>query len=293
MRWTLAVSAILLAALANEPRAAWGQMSGMTTSSGTFGSQTFGSGMSSSGLGSSFGSFGSSMGSGIGGMGMGSSGIGGMSSGIGGFGSQTGIGSAGSGVGGQSSFVGVNQQQLTGRGFIGATQANNTGMGQGTTGLGGGMQGLGTSGMQGLGSSMPGLGNGSSSMYPNGSQQYPNGQDYTRGNGATTIRTTLTVGFDNRSVAAPRFNSAVATRLAGLPAIHWRSQNQVEMRGRTAILRGVVATEHDRDLAERVARLEAAVDQVDNQLVVASSSTKPAKPSATAAGAAGKSAASH
>ena len=83
---------------------------------------------------------------------MGSSGIGGTSSGIGGFGSQTGIGSAGSGVGGQSSFVGVNQQQLTGRGFIGATQANNTGMGQGTTGLGGGMQGLGTSGMQGLGS---------------------------------------------------------------------------------------------------------------------------------------------
>jgi hypothetical protein len=266
-------------------------MSGMSTSSAFgSGSRTLGSGMSSSGLGSSFGSFGSSMGSG-----MGSSGIGGMSSGIGGFGSQTGINSAGSGVGGQSTFVGVNQQQLTGRGFIGAAQANNTGMGQGTTGLGGGVQGLGMSGMQGLGSGMPGLGNGSSSMYPNGSQQYPNGQDYTRGNGygATTIRTTLTVGFEGPSVAAPRFNSAVATRLAGLPAIHWRSQNQVEMRGRTAILRGVVASEHDRDLAERVACLEAAVDQVDNQLVVASSSTKPAKPSATAAGAAGKPAASH
>ena len=53
-------------------------------------------------------------------------------------------------------------------------------------------------------------------------------------------------GLRESAVAAPRFNSAVATRLAGLPAIHWRSQNQVEMRGRTAILRGVVATEHDR-----------------------------------------------
>lgn len=297
MRWTLAISAVLLAALASEPRAAWGQLS-------SGGRSSLGSG--SSGLGSfgssSLGSFGSSSGSGLGGMGMGSgmgtglgmgsSGFGNMSSGMGSFGSSMGMSSMGSGYGGQS-FVGVNQQQLTGRGFVGAAQANSTGMGTGMTGLGG-TSGLGMPGMQGLGSGMSGLGN-NSSMYPNDSGQYPNGQGNMRSSGSTAIRTVWTVGFTNSPPLSPQLNSAVTKRLAGLPGIHWRSQNQVEVRGRTAILRGVVATEHDRDLAERVVCLEAAVDQVDNQLMVAGSA-KPVKPSAgspaTAAGAAGRPAAS-
>jgi hypothetical protein len=257
----------------------------MGSSSGMFGSsRNFGSSLSagqSSAFGSSFGSgmgssFGSGMGSGFGGMG--SSGFGGGSSGMGGFGSQSGMGQFGSSSG-QSGFVGVNQQQLSGRGFVGAAQANGTGMNQGMSGLGGGMQGLGLSG-----SGMPGLGNRSSSMYqnPNESGQNPYGQGNGRGN-SVPVRTTVTVTFEPSPVAAPRFNSAVAKRLTDLPAIHWRSSTQVEMRGRTAVLRGVVATEHDRDLAERVARLEASVDQVDNQLVVASDSKKPAKASAAAA----------
>jgi len=40
------------------------------------------------------------------------------------------------------------------------------------------------------------------------------------------------------------------------------------MEGHTAILRGVVETEHERELAERVVRLEAAVDEVLNQIVI-------------------------
>jgi hypothetical protein len=288
MRWTLTISAILLVSLASAPAAVFGQMSsssGMFGSSRSFGSSlsagqssafgsSFGSGMGSGGMGSSFGS---SFGSGMGG-GMGSSGFGGGSSGMGGFGSQSGMGQFGSSSG-QSGFVGVNQQQLSGRGFVGAAQANGTGMNQGMSGLGGGMQGLGLSG-----SGMSGLGNRSSSMYqnPNESGQNPYGQGNGRGN-SVPVRTVVTVTFEPSPVAAPRFNSAAAKRLADLPAIHWRSSTQVEMRGRTAILRGVVATEHDRDLAERVARLEASVDQVDNQLVVASDSKKPAKASAVGA----------
>ena len=89
-----------------------------------------------------------------------------------------------------------------------------------------------------------------------------------------TLGSELTV-----AVQTPQVSSAIADHLGALPALHWQVPAQVEMQGRTAILRGVVATEHDRDLAERVVRLEATVDQVQNQIVVAS----PATPKATTA----------
>lgn len=290
MRWTLTFSAVLLAALAtNCPTALAQQM-------GSFGSRSVGSTLSGGGrsaFGSSFGGMGMG-GMGMGGMGMSSMGmgLGGMSSGMGmgGLGSSMGMGMSGSGLSGQSGFVGVNQSQLTGRGFVGANQLNGamgqggmSGLGGGMSGVGGGMSGLG-GGMSGLGlGGMSGLGNRSSSMYPNNSQQYPGGQGYPRsGSTASTIRTVLTVDFDRRADAPPQLNSAVAKRLTGLPGLHWNDRNRVEMHGRTAVLRGVVATEHDRDLAERVTSLEASVDQVDNQLVVAPSSTKPAASSTAA-----------
>ena len=262
MRMTLAISAILLAGLASGPQTARGQMS---SSSGTFGSRSFGSSLSSS-SGSSFGSSLGSSGSGMSGLG-GQSGFGSSSSG---FGSQTGSMGGQSSVGGQSrqagSFIGVSSDQMSGRNFIGAAAAN------GATGTGQGMQGLsGNTGMQGLNSrnSSPTQGN---------SGQSQNGQGNGQGNGrsSSSIRMALVVGFQNSSSTSRQFNSSLAVRLAGLPGLHWRTPSQIEIQGRLAILRGSVATEHDRDLAERVARLEAGVDQVQNQLVVASSAT-PAK----------------
>ena len=98
-------------------------------------------------------------------------------------------------------------------------------------------------------------------------------------NGNTTtptppMRTTLTLGFEPAVGPPPaQVSSAIAEHLMALPALHWQAPAQVEMQGRTAILRGVVATEHDRDLAERVVRLEATVDQVQNQIVVAGPAT--------------------
>ena len=86
----------------------------------------------------------------------------------------------------------MNQQQLSGRSFVGASQLNGAGMNQGMSGMGnGGMQGYGTSGMQGQG-------NRGSSMYPNDSGQNPNGQGNQRSNGrdAVTIRTVLSVNFE-------------------------------------------------------------------------------------------------
>ncbi len=46
-------------------------------------------------------------------------------------------------------------------------------------------------------------------------------------------------------------------------------------RGRTVILRGTVASDHDRDLAGQLARLEPAVDQVENELIVGQPTTVP------------------
>ena len=182
-------------------------------------------------------------------------------------------------------FIGTSPTQLNGQGFVGAEQAASGGAGMGQGGMGMGGMGMGGMGQGGRGQSMQGLGNPGmrglgGSMMPNNSGQFPNGQGGMNGNGRGTrpIRITFSVGFDRPVAASQHFSSSLARRLADLPAIHWRTPGQVEIRGRTAILRGVVATEHDRDLAERVVRLEAAVDQVQNQLVVAANSSTPTNP---------------
>jgi osmotically-inducible protein OsmY len=52
--------------------------------------------------------------------------------------------------------------------------------------------------------------------------------------------------------------------------IHKRSPLSVTLEGDTAVIRGRVATEHDRDLAAAIIRLEPGVGQVRNELVVES-----------------------
>ena len=84
------------------------------------------------------------------------------------------------------------------------------------------------------------------------------------------VRISMKLGFVPLASLRPAEASlAVASHLAAMPALHLQTPVQVVMQGRTAILSGVVETEHDRDLAERVVRLEGAVDKVQNQLVVA------------------------
>ena len=93
------------------------------------------------------------------------------------------------------------------------------------------------------------------------------------------VRTILRLADENLLVAPVQgVNTEIAEHLGVLPALHWESPAQVVMQGRTAILRGVVATEHDRDLAERVVRLEATVDQVQNLIAVAGQSSLPVGP---------------
>jgi hypothetical protein len=85
------------------------------------------------------------------------------------------------------------------------------------------------------------------------------------------LTSTATAAFGSEPVAAPPspVGLAIADRLRRLPALHFLTDVRVDFDGQTAILRGTVATRHDRELAERVVRLEATVDEVSNLLEVA------------------------
>jgi len=65
----------------------------------------------------------------------------------------------------------------------------------------------------------------------------------------------------------------LAERLRRILQHRLRSPVDVSIRNQTAVLRGVVATEHDRTLAGHLARFEPGVRQVNNELTVAASST--------------------
>ena len=78
--------------------------------------------------------------------------------------------------------------------------------------------------------------------------------------------------------AVSRGLSSVLTRPGRLQVV---SPVAVSIRGRdTAVLRGAVATQHDRDLAEQLVRLEPGVAQVDNMLTVGQPAASPSSPPA-------------
>ncbi len=99
-----------------------------------------------------------------------------------------------------------------------------------------------------------------------------------RGRQQDEVRVVLQLGFTPPTagtIAPSRASSAVASRLAermqNSTWIQNRTPLEVSVDQGTATLRGVVATEHDRLLAERLAMLEGGIWKVENQLKVASS----------------------
>lgn len=94
--------------------------------------------------------------------------------------------------------------------------------------------------------------------------------------GRGDVRTALSVGFDYpRAASATRASTALTALLARTERIRAVSPVKILVQDGTATLRGVVATDHDRDLVEQLARLEAGIWEVKNELVVA------ARPAAT------------
>lgn len=93
-----------------------------------------------------------------------------------------------------------------------------------------------------------------------------------QGQSQTQIRVNLKLGFSPQPVSAPRVQ-AFQTTITKLPGIAWVGQPQVTLEGRTAVLRGKVATADDRKLAEALALMEPDVLDVRNELQVDSSGT--------------------
>jgi len=86
------------------------------------------------------------------------------------------------------------------------------------------------------------------------------------------IRVPLRMGFQPQPVSAAKVR-IFEDNLNKLPAIRFIGQPQVVMQGRTAVLRGIVATEDDRRLAENLAKMEPEVLDVRNELRVDSTAT--------------------
>jgi BON domain len=273
MRWliSVAVATSLLALLAADARAQFsnsGTSNRGTTTSGMFGSTTVG-GSSALGSGANRGMT-MATGTPAMGIGMGSTGMGG-----------TGQGAAGISMGvptmTQSNFVGASSQNT---GNFRSLQGGQGGQGmQGTNGMQQGMNGMqGQNGMQGIGgrgaTGISGLRNSLQGNRQNGfnaQQAQRSRQGGTQGQ--TQVRIPLRLGFQPTAIAAPRFNATFSDRLAKNSTLQRIGSINVALEGRTAILRGTVASEADRQLAAGLARLEPEVLVVQNELVVGSTET--------------------
>jgi len=95
------------------------------------------------------------------------------------------------------------------------------------------------------------------------------------------IPVALKLGFVSQPVSPARFQS-FQTRLTKLPSIHFVGPASVTLEGRTAILRGMVASTEDRELAEALALMEPDVLKVRNELTVDSGTTAEELPQAPA-----------
>ena len=84
----------------------------------------------------------------------------------------------------------------------------------------------------------------------------------------------LSMDFDHPMTASTVGLGNLAKRIANARGIKTPAPLQLTVEGRTAILRGAVASEHDRLLVEQVARLEPGIWAVRNELTVGSPGTR-------------------
>jgi hypothetical protein len=259
----VAFSAVVQAQFSNNRGAGGG-----TQTTGVFGSTTLG-GTSALNPGSGMSS--SNQGVGQSGMGMGTGGTGGLGQGM-----SLNIGAPAMS---QSAFVGAtSQNSMNVRSLQGA---QGTQGGQGMVGVNqgvGGTQGMGGATLGGRGSAAGGFTNLRNAFSQQNQQTGFNAQQAQRSRQGGTqsqsqIRIPLRLGFQPPAVAAPRFNVTFSERLAKTPSFQRVGAINVSLEGRTAILRGTVASEADRQLAASLARLEPEVLAVQNELVVGSAET--------------------
>lgn len=211
--------------------------------SGLFGSRSIGSGTSSLGSGSRLG----------GGGGRGASGSAGTQ----------GASDAGTLSGNErfvrgnrqaGSFVGGDQGDV-GR-FVGGTPSTGAGGGRGGSGL--------DQGPRGAGARAAGGGRG---------QQGQGGQGREPDR---RVRVQRRVAFEYPAPAPRQLGTKLTGRIAGMSRIRSTGPLTVSVEGRTAVLRGMVASDHDRVLAEQVALLEPGISRVRNELTILADEPSPA-----------------
>lgn len=89
------------------------------------------------------------------------------------------------------------------------------------------------------------------------------------------IRVQLRPAFDFPAPTPLQANVPMQQRLSKEMAVVGVGSPQIEMVGRTAVIRGTVATERDRELIARLARLEPGVSQVENLVEILPPAAKP------------------
>ncbi len=184
---------------------------------------------------------------------------------------------------------GMSAQNLRGFGganaFRSAIGADAVGQQSGMSGLGGlgGMMGMG--GMGGLGG-MGGMGRMGAfgNMFGN---QFGMNQGMNQGGGASKLRIPTKIGF--AAPTTPAVTTArsqrFATRIPKIPSFKGVSGLSVQMAGETAVIRGTVQSEEQKELVERLAKLEPGISEVQNELEVVA----PADPASPATGTTGAS----
>lgn len=82
------------------------------------------------------------------------------------------------------------------------------------------------------------------------------------------LRATMQIGFTRSAGASLRTTTQFERRLTKIPQLTVTGPVQVSMEGATAVLKGYVASERDRDLAEKLALLEPGIGDVRNELQI-------------------------
>lgn len=171
------------------------------------------------------------------------------------------VGSSSASAGNIRSLSGANTALGAGAGLgAGLSLGSNLG------GFGGGLGGFG-GGLGGFGGGLGGFG-GLGAQQGRG-QTGAGRQGQRAGTGQLPIRAPIRIGFTQASISGEVVSSRFQTRLTNLPGVSLMGPIEVVMDGQTAVLRGTVASENDRDLIARLAVLEPGISEVRNELTVA------------------------
>ncbi len=113
---------------------------------------------------------------------------------------------------------------------------------------------------RGFGGQSPNANANRGGMMPGGRSPY--------GQAAAEVQPVLTLGFDYAPPAIPNLGGQVTARLERTGAIKLAAPLDVQLADGVAVVRGTVASEHDRLLLAQLLALEPGVRRVDNQLEV-------------------------